>query len=159
MQSGSADLACCLTTPTVAKIMWPRWQIHDGMTLTETISSTSCMTLTETISSNSCKTCHMPTLSTTNFTRARLGSNVDLHVWSQPPELWAARVAHSSLVFIAICTVTSVKVRETEWRTVNYTSEGAIFIPNFFLAQQPPVGHGLLIHKVSRSHSTTHHDR
>jgi len=30
----------------------------------------------------------------------------------------------------------------------------------FFLsARQPPVGHGLLIHKVSRSHTTTHHSR
>jgi len=31
-----------------------------------------------------------------------------------------------------------------------------------FLAQQPPpppVGHGLLIHEVSRSHTTTHHSR
>ena len=25
--------------------------------------------------------------------------------------------------------------------------------------QQPPVGHGLLIHEVSRSHTTTHHSR
>ena len=29
----------------------------------------------------------------------------------------------------------------------------------FYLAQQPPVGHGLLIHEVSRSHTTTHHNR
>jgi len=29
----------------------------------------------------------------------------------------------------------------------------------FNLAQQPPVGQDLLIHKVSRSHSTTHHSR
>ena len=28
-----------------------------------------------------------------------------------------------------------------------------------FLAQQPPVGQGLLIHEVSRSHATTHHSR
>jgi len=28
-----------------------------------------------------------------------------------------------------------------------------------FLVQQPPVGHGLLIHEVSRSHTTTHHIR
>ena len=26
-------------------------------------------------------------------------------------------------------------------------------------ARQPPLGHGLLIHEVSRSHSTTHHSR
>ena len=28
-----------------------------------------------------------------------------------------------------------------------------------FLARQPPVGHGLLIHEVSRSHTTTYHSR
>jgi len=29
----------------------------------------------------------------------------------------------------------------------------------FFFAQQPPVGHGLLIHEVSRSHTTTQHNQ
>jgi len=29
----------------------------------------------------------------------------------------------------------------------------------FLLAQPPPVGHGLLIHEVSRPHTTTHHSR
>jgi len=28
-----------------------------------------------------------------------------------------------------------------------------------FLALQPPVGHGLIIHEVSRSHSSTHHNQ
>jgi len=28
-----------------------------------------------------------------------------------------------------------------------------------FLARQPPVGYGLLIHEVSKSHTTTHHSR
>jgi len=28
-----------------------------------------------------------------------------------------------------------------------------------FLARQPPVGQGLLIHEVSRSHTMTHHSR
>jgi len=28
-----------------------------------------------------------------------------------------------------------------------------------YLARQPPVGHGLLIHEVSRSHTTTHHSQ
>jgi hypothetical protein len=28
-----------------------------------------------------------------------------------------------------------------------------------FLVQQPPIDHGLLIHEVSRSHSTTHHSQ
>jgi len=27
----------------------------------------------------------------------------------------------------------------------------------FYLAKQPPVGQGLVIHEVSRPHSTTHH--
>jgi len=29
----------------------------------------------------------------------------------------------------------------------------------FYLAKQPPVGHGLLIHMISRSHSTTYHSQ
>ena len=29
----------------------------------------------------------------------------------------------------------------------------------FLLPQQPPVGQGLFIHEVSRSHTTTHHSR
>jgi len=29
----------------------------------------------------------------------------------------------------------------------------------FLLVQQPPVGQGLLIHEVSRLHTTTHHSR
>ena len=29
----------------------------------------------------------------------------------------------------------------------------------FYLARQPPVGHGLLLYEVSRSHTTTHHSR
>jgi hypothetical protein len=31
--------------------------------------------------------------------------------------------------------------------------------PVSILARQPPVGQGLLIHEVSRSHTTTHHSR
>jgi len=34
-----------------------------------------------------------------------------------------------------------------------------IFSSFFLLAQQPPLGQGLLIHEVSRSHTTTHHSR
>jgi len=33
------------------------------------------------------------------------------------------------------------------------------FISFFRLALQSPVGHGLFIHEVSRSHTTTHHSR
>jgi hypothetical protein len=43
------------------------------------------------------------------------------------------------------------KLTATIWGTPEY------FL--FFLARQPPVGQGLLIHEVSRSHSTTHHSR
>jgi len=31
--------------------------------------------------------------------------------------------------------------------------------PFFILAQQPPVGQGLLIHEVSRAHTTMHNSR
>jgi len=34
-----------------------------------------------------------------------------------------------------------------------------LHIPPHFFAQQPPVGQGLLIYKVSKSHTTTHHSR
>jgi len=34
-----------------------------------------------------------------------------------------------------------------------------VFVPSLFLAQQPSVGQGLLIHEDSRSHSTMHHSR
>ena len=34
-----------------------------------------------------------------------------------------------------------------------------LYIVCLFLALQPPVGHGLLIHEISRSHTTTHHSR
>jgi hypothetical protein len=33
------------------------------------------------------------------------------------------------------------------------------FFFSFFLAQLSPVGHGLLIHELSRLHTTTHHTR
>jgi len=36
-------------------------------------------------------------------------------------------------------------------------SENFPFRRGFFLALQPPVGQCLLIHEVSRSHTTTHH--
>jgi hypothetical protein len=39
---------------------------------------------------------------------------------------------------------------------INYEERVCLFVC-LFLVRQPPVGQGLLIHKVSRSHSTTHH--
>ena len=38
------------------------------------------------------------------------------------------------------------------------SSYGNVFEFFFYLAQQPPVGQGLLIHEISRSHTTTHHN-
>ena len=55
------------------------------------------------------------------------------------------------------------------WRTIMFLQWRIIVCPSrvsftecstgLFLAQQPPVGQGLLIHEVSRSHTTTHHRR
>jgi hypothetical protein len=36
---------------------------------------------------------------------------------------------------------------------------GLIQFVCLFLARQPPVGQGVLIHEVSRSHTATHHSR
>ena len=44
-------------------------------------------------------------------------------------------------------------------QTVNYMSAILKFYFIFYLAQQPPVGQGFLIHDVSRSHTTTRHSR
>ena len=51
----------------------------------------------------------------------------------------------------------------TRWITRCYLNETAdsfrfLFLC-LFLTLQPPVGHGLFIHEVSRSHTTTHHSR
>jgi hypothetical protein len=37
--------------------------------------------------------------------------------------------------------------------------KGGFLFSVFFLVQEPLVGQGLLIHEVSRSHTTTHHSR
>ena len=62
----------------------------------------------------------------------------------------------------------------TPRRTVTELATGSIIFPQihtllqpvtanivhlFFLAQQPPMGQGLLIHEVSKSYTTTHHRR
>ena len=47
-----------------------------------------------------------------------------------------------------------------QWPIIIITDTGHIFVVCLlFLARQPPVGQGLLIHEVSRSHTTTHHSR
>jgi hypothetical protein len=40
----------------------------------------------------------------------------------------------------------------TNWKKIIWA-----YIVCLFLARQPPVGHGLLVHEVSRSHTTMHH--
>jgi hypothetical protein len=42
---------------------------------------------------------------------------------------------------------------------VLFTRKWVCLFVCLFLAQQPPVDQGLLIHEVSRSHTTTHHSR
>jgi len=41
----------------------------------------------------------------------------------------------------------------------NILKQSMAYISFFLLAQQSPVGQGLLIHEVSRSHKTTDHSR
>jgi len=61
----------------------------------------------------------------------------------------------SVTVFGSVCRVSHFPVRcllsvhTTVWHVQCF----------FYLAQQPPVDQGLLIHEVSRSHTTTHHSR
>jgi len=43
--------------------------------------------------------------------------------------------------------------------TQSHTSHFVGLFVGLFLAQQPPVAHGLLIHDGSRSHTTTHRSR
>jgi hypothetical protein len=61
-------------------------------------------------------------------------------------------VSHFVMCFSAACSQTHV-----ECVTEFYTTASELFV--VYLAQQPPLGQGLLIHEVSRSHSTTHHSR
>jgi len=37
--------------------------------------------------------------------------------------------------------------------------KGLYYLPVYFWRDSPQVGQGLLIHEVSRSHTTTHHSR
>ena len=50
-----------------------------------------------------------------------------------------------------------VSVKDSEF--LDQLNPSHIFFFVLFLARQPPVGHDLLIHEVSRSHTTTHHSR
>jgi len=54
-------------------------------------------------------------------------------------------------------TVPVVQRKLSLQRWVIYSNELSVLF--VFGATAPPVGHGLLIHEVSRSHTTTHHSR
>ena len=45
-----------------------------------------------------------------------------------------------------------------EWRKLHNEELNDLYFI-FLSARQPPVGQGLLIHEVARSHTTTHHSR
>jgi hypothetical protein len=75
-----------------------------------------------------------------------------------------------ALLFDA-CDLTNIVMRQEE-NCNNYTErvkghmcrnlctlDSLYFSLHFFLAHQPTVGHGLLIHEVSRLHTTTHSSR
>ena len=88
----------------------------------------------------------------------------DLHVSDQTclqecPELFLSYQITSPIFY----TVVEQKVFLISV-TLAYTFTCTLFLLHvpfvcLFLARQPPVGHGLLIHEVSRSHTTTHHSR
>jgi flagellar biosynthesis protein FliR len=55
-------------------------------------------------------------------------------------------------------TVSTVDCTKESLQTCTADMMSLVFLC-LFLAQQPPDGHGLLIHEVSRSHTTTDHSR
>ena len=74
-------------------------------------------------------------------------------------EVWTAQCVNSSSMQLLIL-VASVGEGRSYIRTVLSCRD--VFVTLFvclFLAQQPPVVHRLIIHEVSRSHTTTHHSR
>jgi hypothetical protein len=76
--------------------------------------------------------------------RYKLSTNVNLPTCfgNKPPSLGRRHIAKEHILFIH-------KVTGAVLRT-------HIFV---FGATTPPVGQGLLVHEVSRSHTTTHHSR
>jgi len=76
---------------------------------------------------------------------------MDYHLYAL---LWVHNTVHALIDPFTEVTAMPVKYPKltgTIWSTL------ACFL--FFLVQQPPVGQGLLIHEVSRSHSTMHHSQ
>jgi hypothetical protein len=93
-----------------------------------------------------------------------------IHTMTQPHIKWW----HSQRLFMKIVSVGNAECWEIQWywwlTTGNKISEVLkwlkiayhLFWVKFFVCfwrDSPPVGQGLLIHEVSRSHSTTHHSR
>jgi hypothetical protein len=65
---------------------------------------------------------------------------------------------------LLLCAFDSLTNSRNLHATLFIKSGNSTFWPKYlfvylFLARQPPVGHGLLIHEDSRSHTTTHHSR
>jgi hypothetical protein len=61
---------------------------------------------------------------------------------------------------LTACIITAVQVLLCyDEAPITYIKFVACMSVCSFLARQPPVGHGLLIHEVSRSHTSTHHSR
>jgi len=71
--------------------------------------------------------------------------------------LWHTHFLRKNIIYmrsVLCCNITQHSVI-TPYRCFRKTYRSSLFV-SLFLAQQPPVGQGLLIHKVSRSHTTTH---
>jgi hypothetical protein len=64
---------------------------------------------------------------------------------------------YTSIINVTICLPKRSNFFQSTGISVNISLY--VDVSLLFLAQQPPVGQVLLIHEVSRSHSTTHHSR
>jgi hypothetical protein len=78
--------------------------------------------------------------------------------------MWDVTLYHCVIVFnIWKDSSAFLTLGTTKPVTQRHISKDLIFIHReinyLVLAQQPPVGQGLLIHEVSRSHTVMHHDR
>jgi hypothetical protein len=61
-----------------------------------------------------------------------------------------------------VCDLRGMKYQTTRENSYSEELHKSCFPPSisfFLLAQQPPVGQGLLIHEVSGSHTTTHYSQ
>ena len=75
--------------------------------------------------------------------------------------------ALSNFAFMSVCNLQHIQYRQehthvhTHTHTHTHTSNSRLcrYFFFFLLEQQPPMGQGLFIHEVFRSHTTTHHIR